>query len=215
MRRRPRAAPRSTPIEPCASTGPATRRRAPRPRSTPASSSGPRAIPRGALAEFQIARERGKDSPYRVRAGLEIAHLHRRAQDVERALAAYEAVLTDAAATPGQRDDASYWEGHVYASAKRIEDARRVWQRLADTGEDPLDRIRAWDGIAASYVDAGDLEGAAGALERCREATAEVAAEETRLGERVRRALATMRAVDDLQRAVEKRDGKKSERKLP
>jgi tetratricopeptide (TPR) repeat protein len=168
-----------------------------------------------ALAEFQIARERGKDSPYRIRAGLEIAHIHRRAQDHERALAAYEAVLADAAATPGQRDDASYWEGAVYASAKRIDDARRAWQRVADGGEDPLDRIRAWDGIAGSYVGAGDLEAAAGAPERCREATADAAAEETRLGERVRRALASMRAVDDLQRAVEKRDGKKSERKLP
>jgi tetratricopeptide (TPR) repeat protein len=168
-----------------------------------------------ALSEFQIARERGKDSPFRVRAGLEIAHIHRRAQDDERALAAYEAVLADAGATPGQRDDASYWEGAVYASAKRLDDARRAWQRVADGGEDPLDRIRAWDGIAGSYVDAGDLEAAAGALERCREATADAAAEETRLGERVRRALASMRAVDDLQRAVEKRDGKKSERKLP
>jgi tetratricopeptide (TPR) repeat protein len=168
-----------------------------------------------ALAEFQVARERGKDSPYRIRAGLEIAHIHRRGGDQERALAAYEAVLADAAATPGQRDDAAYWEGHVYASAKRIEDARRVWQRVGDTGEDPLDRIRAWDGIAGSYVDAGDLEGAAGALERCREATAEAAAEETRLGERVRRALASMRAADDLQRAVEKRDAKINERKLP
>jgi len=168
-----------------------------------------------ALAEFQVARERGKDSPYRVRAALEIGHIHRRARESDQALAAYESVLADAAATPGQRDDASYWEGNVYAAAKRVDDARRAWQRVADGGEDPLDRIRAWDEIAGSYVDAGDFEAAAGVLERCREANAEASAEETRLGDRVRRALASMRSADDLQRAVEKRDGKKSERKLP
>jgi len=167
----------------------------------------------GALAQFEAARERAGDSPFRVRAGLEIGHIHRRAQDHEKALAAYEAVLADATATPGQRDDASYWAGHVYAASKRVEDARRTWQRVADGAEDPLDRIRAWDCIASSYVDAGDLEAAAGALERCREAMAESSAEETRLGERVRNALASMRAVDDLQRAVDKRDKGKTTRK--
>jgi tetratricopeptide (TPR) repeat protein len=163
-----------------------------------------------ALEEFQIAHERGKDSPFRVRAELEIAHIHRRGQDHEKALAAYEAVLADAAATPGQRDDASYWEGHVYLSSKRIDDARRAWQRVADTGEDPIDRIRAWDAIAGSFVDAGDLEGASGALEKCREVMAEAAAEETRLGERVRQALASMRSADDLQHAVLKREADKT-----
>ncbi len=167
----------------------------------------------GALAQFEIARERGADSPFRVRAGLEIGHLHRRAQDHEKALSAYEAVVADPSATPGQRDDASYWSGHVYAAEKRVDDARRTWQRVADRGEDPLDRIRAWDCIASSFVDSGDLEGAAGVLERCREAMAESSAEETKLGERVRNALASMRAVDDLQRAVEKRDKAKSTRK--
>lgn len=164
----------------------------------------------GALAEFQVAKERGADSPYRVRAELEIGHIHRRAQEHEKALESYEAVLADPAASPGQRDDASYWTGHVHASEKRPEDARKAWQRVADHGEDPLDRIRAWDCIALSYLDSGDLEAAAGALEKCRESLAEVAAEETKLGERVRTALASMRASDDLQHAVEKRDKSKS-----
>jgi tetratricopeptide (TPR) repeat protein len=164
----------------------------------------------GAFAEFQVARERGADTPFRVRAELEIAHLHRRARDHEQALASYEAVLTDAASTPSQRDDASYWTGHVYAAEKRVEDARRAWRRVADHGEDPLDRVRAWDCIALSHIDAGDLEAAAGTLEKCREAMAETSAEETRLGERVRNALSSMRSVDDLQRAVEKRDKAKA-----
>jgi len=165
----------------------------------------------GAFTEFQIAVERGMDTPFRVRAELEIGHLHRRARDQAKALAAYEAVLVDAAATAGQRDDASYWTGHVYAAEGRIDDARRVWQRVADRGEDPLDRVRAWDCIAQSYVARDDLEAAAGALERCREALADAAAEETRLGDRVRTALASMRAVEELQRAVEKREKSKDD----
>jgi tetratricopeptide (TPR) repeat protein len=164
----------------------------------------------GALAEFQVAKERGADSPFRVRAELEIGHLHRRAQEYEKALSSYETVLADPSASAGQRDDASYWSGHVCAAEKRIDEARKAWQRVADHGEDPLDRIRAWDCIAQSYVDAGDLEAAAGAIEKCHEALAEVSAEETKLGERVRNAITSMRAVDELQRAVEKRDKVKS-----
>jgi len=55
-------------------------------------------------------------------------------------------------------------------------------------------------GVPYSYVASGDLEAAAGVVERCREALSEVSAEETRLGERVREALSTMRVLDDLVR---------------
>ena len=48
-------------------------------------------------------------------------------------------------------------------------------------------------------------EGAAGVLERCRESLSEVASEESKLGERVRSALASMRCIDELTRAIEKR----------
>lgn len=163
-----------------------------------------------ALAEFKIARERGADTPFRVRAMLEVGHLHRRARNSKDALSAYEAVLSDSAATQAQKDDASLWVGHVYAQLGRAEDALRAWQRVADGAEDPLDRVRAWDVIALAWIEKGDLEAAAGALERCRERLAEASAEETRLGERVRSALSSMRAVDELQTAVERRQKEKS-----
>ena len=163
----------------------------------------------GAIAEFQLARERGAETPFRVRAMLEIGHIHRRARKPAEALTAYESALADPAATPSQRDDASYWIGQVHLAQGGIEDARRAWKRVAEQGEDPLDRIRAWDCIALTFVAAGDLEGAAGVVERCREALAEVSAEETKLGERVRDALSTMRVLDDLQRAVQEREASK------
>jgi tetratricopeptide (TPR) repeat protein len=159
----------------------------------------------GAAAEFQLAREQKGESAFRVRAVLELGHLQRKAKALDKALACYEAVLADTGATGAQRDDASLWAGAVYQELERPADARRVWQRVADTGEDALDRIRAFDRIASLLVDTGDLEGAAGTLERCKEVLAAPAAEETRNGERVRSALANMRAVEELQRAVERK----------
>jgi hypothetical protein len=158
-----------------------------------------------ARAEFTLARDLGARTPFRVRALLELGHLERRGDTRDAALAAYEAVLADPSASRGQRDEASLWIGRVHHDAGRIEDARRAWQRVADGAEDPLDRVRAWDALAGILIDAGDLEGAAGALERCRESVADVAAEETRLGERVRNALSSMRSQDELARAVAER----------
>lgn len=168
----------------------------------------------GALSEFSIAKERGADSPFRVRAMLEIGHVQRREKKYQEALSAYEAVLSDATATQRQKDDASLWAGGVYAELKRPDDARRAWQRVADGAEDPLDRIRAYDNLAQALIDKGDLEGAAGMLDRCREALSDASSEESKLGERVRSALTSMRAHDELARAVAQRDkGKESGKK--
>jgi tetratricopeptide (TPR) repeat protein len=158
-----------------------------------------------ALFEFGRARERGAETGFRTRAALEIGHIQRRAAQHQPALEAYEAVLVDASASQRQRDDASYWAAHVYLAVQRPEDARRAWKRVAEGAEDPLDRVRAFDQLALELIDSGDLEGAAGMLERCRESLAETSMEETRLGERVRTALLAMRSVDILQRAVAER----------
>lgn len=158
-----------------------------------------------AVTEFRYAREHGGETPFRVRALLEIGHVERRAQRFQEALTAYEGVSTDATATPGQKDDATLWAGTVYAELGRPDDARRAWTRVAEAAEDPLDRVRAYDQLALAAVGRGELEGAAGLLERCREALADTAAEETKLGERVRNAVADMRVHDVLQRAVAKR----------
>ncbi len=159
----------------------------------------------GAAAEFQVAREQKGETPFRVRALLELGHLQRKAKALDKALASYEAALGDPGASPGQRDEASLWVGSVQHDLHHPADARRAWQRVADSGEDPLDRIRAFDRIASLLVESDDLEGAAGTLERCKEALAGPAAEETRTGERVRSALQNMRAIEELQRAVERK----------
>lgn len=159
----------------------------------------------GALAEFGIARDRGAGTDFRVRAMLEIGHLERRMKHAQPALAAYEAVVAEESATKRQKDEALLWVGRVYGDQERYDDARRVWQKVADGGEDPLDRVRAFDLIASALVETGDLEGAAGVIKRCHDALSDVAAEETKLGERVRSALDAMRSPEQLSRAVLKR----------
>jgi len=169
----------------------------------------------GALAEFAIARDRGTGTDFRVRAMIEIGNVERRANHPQPALSAYEAVVADSTASARQKDEASLWMGRVYADLERFADARRVWQKVADKGDDPLDRIRAFDQIASILIETGDLEGAAGVLKRCNEALADVSGEETKLGERVRTALGSMHSIEALARAVEKRkqDTDKSDKK--
>lgn len=169
----------------------------------------------GALAEFGIARDRGAGTDFRVRAMLEIGHVERRAKHAQPAIAAYEAVVADNASSARQKDEALLWMGRVYADLERFADARRVWQKVADKGDDPLDRIQAFDQIASVLIETADLEGAAGVLKRCNDALADVSQEETKLGERVRAALGSMRSVDQLARAIEKRkqNGDASEKK--
>jgi tetratricopeptide (TPR) repeat protein len=159
----------------------------------------------GAVAEFGIARDRGAGTDFRVRAMIEIGNVERRAKHAQQALAAYEAVVADSTASARQKDEALLWMGRLYADLERFADARRVWQKVADKGDDPLDRIRAYDQIASVLIETGDLEGAAGVLKRCNEALADVSQEETKLGERVRTALGAMHSIDVLARAIEKR----------
>ncbi len=160
----------------------------------------------GARAEYGAARQLGASTPWRVRGAMELGHLERRVGRASPALAAYEAVIADETAAPSQRDEASLWSARVLADSGRSEDAVRVWTRVAEHGDDPLDRIRAYDGWAQQLVTRDDLEGAAGVLERCRARLADVAQEESRLGERVRNALTKMRAIEVLARAVELRE---------
>jgi hypothetical protein len=158
-----------------------------------------------AALEFRIAAARGGSTRLAARARLELGHVQRRAGRSAAALEQYESVWTDARAPRAQRDRAALWVGRVHAAVGRIQDAERVWKRLADAAGDPLERIRAWDELALAACARGDLEGAAGLLEACRRALAPFAHEETRLGERVRNALVAMRSVAELKRRVAER----------
>ena len=158
-----------------------------------------------AEAAFGTAIRLGKGTPFRARGGLELGHIARRAGRLDAALDAYERVRGDDAAELEHRHEATWWAGRVHGAQGRIVDAARLFQRVALDAEDPLDQLRAYDAWAMVLIDAGDLEGAAGVLERCRVALLDRTLEETRFGQRVRAAFEGLRARELLERAVAKR----------
>ena len=164
-----------------------------------------------ALSEFQNAELIGTGTEFRSRARLEIGHLHRKNARPREALDAYLRVTADAAGESIRRDDAWYWAGVVWRAEERLDDARSAWRRVAEHGVDPLDRVQAFDAIALSYLELGDLEAAAGVLNECLAALSERALEETSEGERVRNALLRMRVVDALQRAIARKNDSSAE----
>ncbi|MCE9595477.1 MAG: hypothetical protein K8S98_14915 [Planctomycetes bacterium] len=159
-----------------------------------------------ARPEFVHARELGAGTAFGVRAGLELGHLSRRAGEFEVARAEFEAVARDERGERRYRDDGALWAARMDAELGRIDVARRAWEALTTAAESPVDRIEAFDDWAASFVDAGDLEAAAGVLARCREALRDASEEETPLGERVRSALARMGSVRRLEQAIRARE---------
>ncbi len=167
-----------------------------------------RAASRGdeALAAFEGAVLRGARTPFRARARLEIGHVHRRAGRLESALDVYTALLLDDGAERGQRDLAALWAGRIQAGVGRFPEARRIWTLLADRAERPVVRVRAFDLLALSRCESGDVSAARELLARCRSELSEIARELTHLGRSVRRALSRMRVVRCLAQGSESAD---------
>lgn len=158
-----------------------------------------------ALEEFCWAEQHGEGSEFRTRAQLEIGHLHRRAQRWSQALEAYLTVAGDPRASAARREEAWLWAGTSWKAQRRFEDARLAWSRVAEQGTQPQARITAYDELCLLSLESGELEGAAGLLDRCLRTLAPDALEETEEGERVRNALMRMRIVDELPRAIARR----------
>jgi len=158
-----------------------------------------------ALEEFRSAHALGRSTAFRTRAALEIGHVLRRSGEAQPALDAYLALALDADAEPRAREEATLWAGRVHAERGDADEARRLWQRLAEAAEDPVHRVEAFDELALQLADVEDLEGAAGVLERARAALSDVALEDTAQGERVRGALEGMRSIAHLQKKVAER----------
>jgi tetratricopeptide (TPR) repeat protein len=162
---------------------------------------------RAAREEFAAARALAEDATLAARAAVEVGHIERRAGLFAEALAVYQAVATGASTPTAERDRARLWVGRSQHALGRFAEARATLDELAREARDPCLRVAAHDERALVWIAEGDLEAAAGELERCRRALRSRAEERTPAGERVRAALRGMRAVARLARAVAERDG--------
>ncbi len=158
-----------------------------------------------ALRELDLGCALGRGTEWCSRGLLEIGRIHRRAGRLQPALDAFLAVSADPTAPRSDGDEAWLEVGSLWHRQGKTEDACRAWTRVAHHGNDPLDRIRAFDRLGLAWVDAGDLEAAGGVLHQCLQELSPLALEETEIGERVRRALERMLLVRALQRGVQAR----------
>ncbi|MFP8871293.1 MAG: hypothetical protein VCB43_07635, partial [Myxococcota bacterium] len=158
-----------------------------------------------AREEFEVACERDplpdpsrvRGADFGVRARLELGHLARRRGESLSASKNYEEVVTKFAAAPRRRAEAGYWYARMLIVEGDLETARRWFARVAQASAfdvDPLLRVRAFDFWARTFVCAGDVGGAVGVLELCRQELAPIMKERSVLGTRVTAALARMGA---------------------
>ena len=149
------------------------------------------------------------DEPLELRRALSDAgDCARRAGDHELALAHYRSLLALAPASAlhaGQQVEArtlhlraQLWAGQVASDAGHPDQARAAWRTVVLRAEDPILRVDACDRLALERIASGDLAAAAGWLHHARAVTEPHTGEQTPEGERVRRALVRMRAVDEL-----------------
>jgi tetratricopeptide (TPR) repeat protein len=157
----------------------------------------------GAVGAFARVVEIGASPRWAARALLETGNVHRRAKEMAKALEAYARVVAEYPQERAVRDDAYLWMGKVHATMREWDLARSAFTKVAEEGEDAVDRIQAFDRIALSYFEEGKEAEAAAAIERCKSLFAELADEPTRQGARVKKALSRMRSTTKLGEGAE------------
>lgn len=168
---------------------------------------------RGAAeASFREAWGRGLDTPFRGRAAIALGRLAYQ-DNPEAALGHFERALLDTRTARDLRDEAMLWYARTQGKLGRGADARRLLERVARTALDPIDRVHAFDRIAESWIEAKDLEAAAGVLNDCRRAHSDLLKEESKSGARLRDAVEGMRSFEKLRAAVKARWGTRSDDK--
>lgn len=158
-----------------------------------------------ALAEHERAVRHGADSGWRSQALIEAAHALRRAKRWRQAEDAYERAIAAPHVLGSDRDEALDWRSRLQYQRGAVAAAREGWRRLASQSLDPLRRIEAWDRLASHWLDADDLEAAAGELHAARAAFAAHHGADDELSKRIVAALDGMRSLARAERMVERR----------
>jgi len=140
---------------------------------------------------------------FACRALYEAGHIARREGDLERALEHFEAAAVERNGTERRRDQATYWKARSLVEAGRRDAAEVVLRGLVVACEDPLDRLRAYDTLITLLAEDGRLAAGVGFLAEAKRSVHAESLQTTDLGERVRRALEDLRALEVLRAAIQ------------
>lgn len=159
----------------------------------------------GAFIAFEKAYELKGNRRFAARALLEIGHLHRRAKEFPQAISTYEKVVKEFPDQEDQRDSALLWVGRARLASKDNRGARTAWKEVLKKSSDPMDKLKAYDLIAGSYLSDEEVAKARETIEKCKVELSPLAEEDSSQGARLKKALERMRSVKKLE-ALEKSD---------
>lgn len=151
-----------------------------------------------ALIAFEKAVELKGNRKFAARALLEIAHLSRRAKNFSEAAKIYEKLPKEFGDLADQTDTALIWAGKMRLANKENDAARLNWQTVAEKSNDPIDRVKAFDLIASSYIAEGKNAEATQIVDKCRTQLLPLAEDSSAKGLRVKKALQNMKSASKL-----------------
>lgn len=155
-----------------------------------------------ALEEFKRAADTARGGSFVPRALYEAGHIERRRAHFDAALALFEHSERCWAADAHRRDLAALWQAKTRLEMGDQREAERLLRGLVTRAVDPVDRLRSYDELIMILARSGRVAAAVGHLAAAKRSVASASREATQYGERVRRTLENMRALDVLRQAI-------------
>ncbi|HEX6813284.1 MAG TPA: hypothetical protein VF384_16805 [Planctomycetota bacterium] len=133
------------------------------------------------------------------------ADMQRRQKRNDEAMATYAKA---AALEPGsaRAQDARLWQARLLQAAQRLDDAIAAFQSALESATPGSQTIEASNFLALAWIEKGDLDAAARAIDHAEQSVTELGEEDPVVQERLRKALETMSAKKGLQRARDKQN---------
>jgi tetratricopeptide (TPR) repeat protein len=133
------------------------------------------------------------------------ADMQRRQKRNDEAMATY---VKAAALEPGsaRAQDARLWQGRLLQGAERLDEAIAAFQTALESATPGTQTIEASNFLALAWIDKGDLDAAARAIDHAEQSVTELGEEDPVVQERLHKSLEAMSAKKALQRARDKKN---------
>jgi tetratricopeptide (TPR) repeat protein len=131
--------------------------------------------------------------------------MQRRQKRNDEAMATYAKA---AGVEPGsaRAQDARLWQARLLQAAQRLDDAITAFQSALECATPGTQTIEASNFLALAFVDKGDLDAAARAIDHAEQSVTELGEEDPVVQERLHKSLEAMSAKKALQRARDKKN---------